>query len=170
MALQIDTPIQFLKGVGPKLGDLLRKHGVATILDLVHWYPRAYEDRRAARNIASLKPDELVSLKAQVVNVASFNMGRSRRKIYDITVRDGTGKVHCKYFRVPYKGYFERFQPNQMVRVIGKVTFYRGQIEFHHPDIQDYEEESAEDQNKLLPISSAVCKRSPPNKPALVRC
>jgi ATP-dependent DNA helicase RecG len=152
MALQIDTPIQFLKGVGPKLGDLLNKHGVDTILDLITWYPRAYEDRRAARNIASLKPDELVSLKAQVVNVKSFNMGKSRRKIYDITVRDSTGKVHCKYFRVPYKGYFERFQPNQYVRVIGKVLFYRGQIEFHHPDIQDFVEEASEDASKLLPI------------------
>lgn len=155
MALKIDTPVQFLKGVGPKLGDVLRGKGVQTVNDLLQWYPRAYEDRRAARSISSLKPDELVSLKAQVVSVSSFNMGKSRRKMYDVTVRDGTGKVHCKFFRVPYKGYFERFQPNQIVRVIGKVTYYRGQIEFHHPDIQDFDEEvveAGEERDTLLPI------------------
>ncbi len=154
MPLRIDTPVQFLKGVGPKLGDVLRGKGVQTVNDLLQWYPRAYEDRRAARSIASLRPDELVALKAQVVSVSSFHMGKSRRKMYDVTVRDGTGKVHCKFFRVPYKGYFERFQPSQFVRVIGKVTFYRGQIEFHHPDIQDGEEDVAEGEGRdaLLPI------------------
>lgn len=158
MALRLETPIQFLKGVGPKLADILRAKGVHNVGDLLQWYPRAYEDRRAARSIASLKPDELVSLKAQVVSVSSIPLGapggRGRRKMYDVTVRDGTGKVHCKFFRVPYKGYFERFQPNQMVRVIGKVTYYRGRIEFHHPDIQDFDSgvETEEEQDSLLPI------------------
>lgn len=150
--VKLDTPIQFLKGVGPKLGDVLRKKGVSTVGDLLEWYPRAYEDRRAARNIASLQPDELVSLRAEVVRVSSFNMGKSKRKIYDVTLRDGTGKIHCKFFRVPYKGYFERFQPNQMVRVIGKVTHYRGQIEFHHPDIQDDSGTDAPEQDLMIPV------------------
>lgn len=152
MNLKLDTPVQFLKGVGPKLGDTLRKKGIVTVQDLLEWYPRAYEDRRAARNIASLKPDELVSLRAQVVRVSSFNMGRSTRKIYDVTVTDGTGKIHCKFFRVPYKGYFERFQPNQTVRVVGRVTHYRGQIEFHHPDLQDDSGDDAAEQDKLIPV------------------
>ncbi|MEK7355087.1 MAG: DEAD/DEAH box helicase, partial [Bdellovibrionota bacterium] len=157
--IKLDTPVQFIKGVGPKLGDVLRKKGVTTVQDLLEWYPRAYEDRRAARNIASLKPEELVSLRARVVRVSSINMGASRRKMYDVTVTDGTGKIHCKFFRVPYKGYFERFQPNQQVRVIGKVTHYRGQIEFHHPDIQhDNPEKSGdeagdESENQMIPIS-----------------
>ncbi|RYZ75799.1 MAG: DEAD/DEAH box helicase, partial [Proteobacteria bacterium] len=136
-SLKLDTEVQYIKGVGPKLGEILRKKGVETLADLLEWYPRAYEDRRAARTIASLQPDELVSLKARVLRVSSFNMGASRRKIYDVVVTDGTGKIHCKYFRAPYKGYFERFKPNQEVRVIGKVSAYRGQIEFNHPDIQD---------------------------------
>ena len=137
MSLKLDTPVQFIKGVGPKLGEILRKKGVATVQDLLEWYPRAYEDRRAARTIASLKPDELVSLRAKVIRVSSFNLGASRRKVYDVILSDGTGKIHCKYFRVPYKGFFERFKPNQDVRVIGKVAIYKGQLEFSHPDIQD---------------------------------
>ncbi len=155
--LKLDTPIQFLKGVGPKLGDVLSKKGIRDIRDLIEYYPRAYEDRRAARNIASLKPGELVSLKAQIVNVSSYNMGKSRRKIYDVTLYDGSGKIHCKYFRVPYRGYFERFKIGEMLRVVGKVTFYRSSIEFHHPDLEEIkaEEEESKDQeskDQVLPI------------------
>ena len=149
---RLDTPVQFIKGVGPKLGEVLRKKEVATVQDLLEWFPRAYEDRRAARNIASLRPDETVSLNAQVVKVNSFNMGKSSRKIYDVLLSDETGRIHCKFFRVPYKGYFERFRPGQTVRVIGKVSHYRGQLEFSHPELQDESSDDAVDHDKLIPI------------------
>ena len=154
MSLKLDTPVQFIKGVGPKLGDVLRKKGIETVQDLLEWYPRAYEDRRAARTISSLQGDELVSLKAKVIRVSSFNMGASKRKIYDVTISDGTGKIHCKFFRVPYKGFFERFKPNQEVRVIGKVQAYRGQLEFNHPDIQDESAgaEEGESRDEMIPV------------------
>lgn len=153
MAVQIDTPIQYLKGVGPKLGDILRRRGVSTVGELLEWFPRAYEDRRAARSISSLEEGQIVSLTAHVLSVRSINMGRSHRKIYDIVIADSTGRIGCKYFRVPYKGYFERFTANQKVRVSGKVTRYRGKIEFHHPDLELISEESdlaAED--RLIPL------------------
>ena len=154
MGLYIDTPIQYLKGVGPKLGTILKKKGIHTLNDLFENYPRTYEDRRAVRNIASLVPNETVSLEAEVVNVSSYNLGKSRRKVYDVTLRDGSGLIHCKYFRVPYRGYFERFQPRMAVRVVGKVTHYRQKIEFHHPDIQEIGASEEELKDQLIPIYS----------------
>ncbi len=151
MALSLDTEIQYLKGVGPSLGTLFSRHGIKTIQDLLQNYPRAYEDQRAARNIASLKVDDVVSVKANIVSVASYNMGKSTRKIYDVLVRDSSGQVKCKFFRTPYRGYFERFKPNQEVRVVGKVTHYRGHVEFHHPDIKDIEPDEAVS-DALIPI------------------
>ncbi len=151
MALCLETEIQYLKGVGPKLGALFSRHGIKTISDLLMNFPRAYEDRRAARNIASLKPDDIVSLKARIVSVSSYNMGKSSRKIYDLLIRDSSGQIRCKYFRSPYKGYFERFKQDQEIRVVGRVTDYRGRLEFHHPDLKDVEPE--EDlQDALIPI------------------
>lgn len=155
MALRLDTSIQYLKGVGPKLGSLFNRHGIKTIQDLLEFYPRAYEDRRAARNIASLKPNELVSLRAHVVKVSAINMGRSNRKMYDVAVKDASGIIHCKFFRVPYKGYFERFTPFKEVRVVGKVTEYRGRIEFHHPDIRDIQE-GEENEDAVIPIYTEI--------------
>lgn len=155
MALRLDTQIMYLKGVGPKLGDLFSRKGLKTLRDLFEFYPRAYEDQRAARNISSLKTDDIVSIKATVVNVHSINMGRSTRKMYDVLVKDSSGQIHCKYFRVPYKGYFERFKPFTEVRVVGKVTNYRGRLEFHHPDIRDIEPDD-EIQDALIPLYTEI--------------
>lgn len=153
--MELSTQIQYLKGVGPKLGHLLGKRGLRQVGDLLHVYPRAYEDRRAIRSIQSLVPNQMVSLKAQVVSVRSIPLGRTGRKIWDLTLKDSTGKISCKYFRVPYKGYFERFEPFSYVRVIGKVTNYKGRIEFHHPDVHPVQEDE-ETKNELIPIYTEV--------------
>lgn len=155
MALRLDTSLQYLKGVGPKLASLFSRHGIRTLAELMEFYPRAYEDQRAARNIASLKVGDIVSVKAQVVSVHSINMGKSHRKMYDVVVRDSSGQIRCKFFRVPYKGYFERFTPFKEVRVVGKVTDYRGRAEFHHPDIRDIDPEE-ENQDALIPLYTEI--------------
>src|SRR6195256_909750 len=98
MSLQIDTEVQFVKGVGPKLGDLLRRRGIARVQDLLEFYPRTYEDRRAVRHIQSLVPDQLVSIKAKIFRVRSMPMGKSKRRIYEVLVGDATGRIACKYF------------------------------------------------------------------------
>lgn len=156
--LKFDTNVQFLKGVGPRLSALLSRHGVSTISDLLEFYPRTYEDRRVARNITSLQADETVSLRAHILNVRSFAMGASKRKIYEVLLGDGSGKIACKFFRVPYKGYFERFRPHMQIRVVGKVTNYRGRLEFHHPDLRDIseEEESQNEKDQLMPIYTEI--------------
>ncbi len=151
MALRPDTSIQYVKGIGPKLGEMLERRGLKTVKDLVEFFPRTYEDRRVARQISTLTTGELVSIKAQLISVQSFQMGASKRRIYDITIGDSSGRIHCKFFRVPYKGYFERFQPQQTVRVIGKVIFYRGRLEFHHPDLHAVDPNEV-DVDELLPI------------------
>jgi len=153
--LRRDTSLQYIKGVGPSLGSLLGKRGLRDVGDLLDYYPRAYEDRRAARNIGSLKDGDLVSLKATIVNVSGFNMGKSKRKIYDVLVRDTSGQIHCKFFRVPYRGYFERFEKGKEVRVVGKVLNYRGRLEFHHPDLRDVVPEEDEG-DALLPIYTEI--------------
>jgi ATP-dependent DNA helicase RecG len=155
MALRLDTSLQYLKGVGPKLASLFSRHGIRTVSELFEFYPRAYEDQRAARNIASLRVGDIVSLKAQVVSVHSIPMGRSQRKMYDVVVRDSSGQIRCKFFRMPYKGYFERFTPYKEVRVVGKVTDYHGKVQFQHPDIRDIDPEE-ENQDALIPLYTEI--------------
>ena len=151
MALRLDSSVQYIKGVGPKLGDIFARRGIKTVADLLEFYPRAYEDQRAARNISSLQAGEIVSLKATILSCKAIPLGTSTRKIYDVIVKDNSGQVSCKFFRVPYRGYFDRFQPFKEVRVVGKVLFYKGRIEFHHPEIRDIETDDLP-QDAIIPI------------------
>ena len=159
MGLLMSTDIKYLKGVGPKLSSILRSRGIHTIQDFLECYPRAYEDRRAVRSISNLKEGDSVSLRAQVVGIRSTSMGRSHRRIYDILVKDSTGQICCKYFRIPYKGYFQKFQPGQSVRIIGKVTSYRDQLQFQHPDIHDVTKNESTDESiedGLIPLYTDI--------------
>jgi ATP-dependent DNA helicase RecG len=149
--LALKTQVQYVKGVGPALGEILAKNGVRTVKDLIEIFPRTYEDRRSGIKIKDLKLDQLVSMKAQLIKVQSVPLGRTSRKIYDITLQDSSGQIHCKFFRVPYKGYFERFRLFQDIRVVGKVIDYRGRLEFHHPDLRDIDEEE-ELQDEVVPV------------------
>ncbi|MAV90382.1 MAG: ATP-dependent DNA helicase RecG [Bdellovibrionaceae bacterium] len=154
--LKLDTPLQYLKGVGPKLGTLLAKRDLRSVGDLLHVFPRGYEDRRAMRSIRSLVPNQTVSLKAQVVRVRSIPLGRTRRKIWEIVLKDETGQISCKYFRSPYRGYFERFEPHQTVRVVGKVILYRNNLEFHHPDIHPINVSEEAEKDELIPLYTEI--------------
>lgn len=170
MAFSVDTPVQYVKGVGPKLGVLLKKKGIETLRDLLEFYPRAYEDRRAARSIASLNDGDFVGLQAEVARATAMPMGRTGRKIYDISIRDSSGTIHCKFFRIPFRGYFEKFQPGLKVRVVGKVILYRNQLEFHHPELHEWtEEEDREVKDELLPIYSETDGLSSKKLQAIIR-
>ncbi len=153
--LMLDTDLQYIKGIGPKLAQLLKSRGLSVVQDLLDYFPRAYEDRRAIRNIKSLQPDDVVSLKAEIVKISSIALGKSHRRMYDVFIKDDSGAIHCKFFRVPFKGYFDKFQPGSIIKVTGKVTLYRNQKEFHHPDIKEfnYEEEISD---VIVPIYSEI--------------
>ena len=157
MSVNLSTPVQYLKGVGPKLGQLLGKRGVENIGDLLEFYPRTYEDRRAMRQIADLQPEQRVQVRVQVIKVRSQNLGRTRRKMYEVLVGDSSGRIACKFFRVPYRGYFERFSEQSLVKVTGKVVDYRGKLEFHHPTIEPVlPDEDESDEDLIIPIYTEI--------------
>ncbi|RME15282.1 MAG: ATP-dependent DNA helicase RecG [Bdellovibrio sp.] len=168
MALFPDTDVQYIKGVGPRLGQILKKRGVYSVDDLLQWYPRAYEDRRAIRNIASLKPEDVVSLEVQVLRKNSFSSRYGRRKIYEVIVGDSSGQMACRFFRPPYKGFFEQLEPGLRVKVTGKAKVFGGRLLFMHPEILPLKPEEKV-QNDLLPIYTETEGLSPNKLRRLIR-
>lgn len=153
--LAFTTLIQYIKGVGPKLAELFNKRNIFTVEDLLRYYPRIYEDRRSNRLISQLEPNQLVSLRLSIKSTRSMMLGRSGRKMYEVLLADQSGQISCKFFRVPYKGYFERFKPHTIIQVIGKPIIYRGKLEFHHPELKDVNlDENPTDQ--LIPIYTEI--------------
>jgi ATP-dependent DNA helicase RecG len=115
--LELSTPVQYVKGVGPRIGEVLAAKGIHTVGDLLHYLPFRYEDRLNPRGIAELLPGEMATVIAEVRNSGLF---RTRRMpIFQLTVGQGRARLRCLWFNAIYlQG---KFQPGQMIALYGKV-------------------------------------------------
>jgi ATP-dependent DNA helicase RecG len=158
MDIALDTPVQYLKGVGPKISSLLAKKDIHNVVDALHWFPRTYEDRKSATAIQDLIPGQLVSFVGRVALYREIPMGRTVRRIHEIIFKDETGKISAKWFRVPFRNYFSNYKAGALVRVTGEVKAYRGSTEIHHPDLRLLDEDGTDPTEDgdagLLPIYS----------------
>jgi ATP-dependent DNA helicase RecG len=115
--LELSTPVQYVKGIGPKLAEILAAKGIATVDDLVHYLPFRYEDRLNPRGIAELRAGEMATVIGEVRNSGLF---RTRRMpIFQLTVGQGRSRLRCIFFNAAYlQG---KFEPGQLIALYGKV-------------------------------------------------
>ncbi len=115
--LELSTPVQYVKGIGPKLAEILAAKGIATVDDLLHYLPFRYEDRLNPRGIAELRPGEMATVIGEVRNSGLF---RTRRMpIFQLTVGQGRSRLRCIFFNATYlQG---KFEPGQLIALYGKV-------------------------------------------------
>jgi ATP-dependent DNA helicase RecG len=131
--LEPSTPVQYVKGVGPRLAEILAAKGIATVDDLLHYLPFRYEDRLNPRSVAELRAGEMATVIAEVRNSGLF---RTRRMpIFQLTVGQGRAKLKCVWFNAAYLA--DRFQAGQMVALYGKVEEDRdGQLQIMQPQFE----------------------------------
>ncbi len=141
--LELSTPIQFAKGIGPRLAETLAAKGITVIEDLLYYLPFRYEDRINPRTIAELSPGEMASVIAEVRTSALF---RARSMpIMEMTAGQGRTTLKCMWFRGTYLK--DRFQPGQMVALYGKVeqdSRGRGGLQMLQPQFEILDEAEAE--------------------------
>ncbi|MGB6975570.1 MAG: ATP-dependent DNA helicase RecG [Terracidiphilus sp.] len=113
----LDDPVKFVRGVGPRVAELLAPKGIATAEDLLYHLPFRYEDRQNPRSLDDLVPGETASVIAEVRGAALL---RTRRMpIYELTLGRGLRSLKCIWFHATYlEG---KFQAGQTVAVYGKV-------------------------------------------------
>ncbi len=115
--LTLETPVQFVKGIGPAIAKMLAEKGVATVEDLLLHLPFRYEDRLNPRALNELQPGEMASV---IGEVRGATLLRTRRMpIFEMTVGQGLSSMKCLWFHGTYlEG---KFKPGQMVALFGKV-------------------------------------------------
>jgi ATP-dependent DNA helicase RecG len=115
--LELSTPVQYVKGVGPRIGEVLATKGIYTVGDLLHYLPFRYEDRLNPRGISELRPGEMATVVGEVRNSGLF---RTRKMpIFQLTVGQGRACLRCLFFHATYlQG---KFTPGQMIALYGKV-------------------------------------------------
>src|SRR5271167_1721700 len=131
--LEPATPIQYVKGVGPRLAEVLVAKGIATVDDLLHYLPFRYEDRLNPRSVAELRAGEMATVIAEVRNSGLF---RTRRMpIFQLTVGQGRARLKCIWFNAAYLQ--DRFQAGQMLALYGKVEEDRdGELQIVQPQFE----------------------------------
>jgi ATP-dependent DNA helicase RecG len=115
--LELSTPVQYVKGVGPRIGEVLATKGICTVGDLLHYLPFRYEDRLNPRGISELRPGEMATVVGEVRNSGLF---RTRKMpIFQLTVGQGRARLRCLFFNATYLQ--DKFTPGQMIALYGKV-------------------------------------------------
>ena len=115
--LELSTPVQYVKGVGPRVAEVLAGRGIRTVGDLLYYLPFRYEDRLNPRGISELRPGEMATVIGEVRNSGLF---RTRRMpIFQLTVGQGRARLRCLWFNATYLK--DKFIPGQMIALYGKV-------------------------------------------------
>ena len=115
--LELGTPIQFIKGVGPRVAEALGAKGIATAEDLLYYLPFRYEDRLNPRSISELREGEMASVIAEVRSSGLFRT--KKMPIFEMNAGQGRTSLKCIWFRGTYLE--DRFKPGQIVALYGKV-------------------------------------------------
>jgi len=115
--LDLNTDVKYVKGVGPKVAEVLAEKGITTVEDLLYYLPFRYEDRLNPRGINELKAGEMASVIAEVRGSGLF---RTRRMpIFEMTVGQGRSTLKCIWFNATYLK--DKFRAGQTVSLYGKV-------------------------------------------------
>src|SRR5947208_7051536 len=143
--LELGTPVQYVKGIGPRLAEILGAKGIHTVDDLLHYLPFRYEDRLNPRTIAELRAGEMATVIAEVRTSGLF---RTRRMpIFQMTAGQGRTRLRCIWFTGTYLK--DKFKPGQMVALYGRVEDSRGELELRQPQFEIIGEGEEEAEKKI---------------------
>ena len=166
--LNVESGVQFLKGVGPVRAELLASRGIRTVEDLLYYTPFRYEDRTRLLRIRDLVPGQTATIFARVLTCGAL---RTRRGvyIYDLAASDSTGMLRCKWFNAVYLEKNRVFHSGQQVFFHGKVDRDRygtGTLEIIQPQFEILAEDGAEGGDSLeigrvVPIYEAIASLGP---------
>lgn len=132
----LTTPLDAIRGVGPRLVEKLAKMGLSTVEHALYTLPFRYEDRRQLIPISKVKPDSRELFYGEVLTAGEKTTSRSRRKLFEVIVGDGSGIISLKWFHYR-KNWIEKQYPIGRRGIFcGEVKRFGGVTEIHHPDVE----------------------------------
>ena len=148
----LDTPIEYLKGVGPQRGDLLRKEmNIHKYGDLIHLYPNRYIDRTRYFKINQLiNSNSEVQIVGKVVHIKTIDQGKGKSRLV-ATFLDDTGQMELVWFQ-GQKWVKESLKLNTVYVIFGKVTQFGSVFNMAHPEMELLEEHKTTLRSAMQPV------------------
>ncbi len=149
---KLSIPVQYIKGVGPKVAHLLGGKGLQTVEDMLYFLPRRYEDRRSVKKISLTQIGNWETVIGEVINAETQQY--RRKKIFEVTIDDGGGRVTAKWFEGNYTYLRKIFKKGVRVIVTGRIRGFLSGKDIVHPDFEILDEE--DNLNQLLHFKRIV--------------
>ncbi len=133
----VDSPVKYVKGVGPVRERYLNLLGIYTIRDLLFYPPRKYIDSSVVKSISQAKTGEDVTIIGEVVDV--FVKRARSMKIGTVVVYDGTGTISAKWFNQDWV--VKYFKKGETVSISGKISMFGFEKQIISPEYEKLERE-----------------------------
>jgi len=148
--LKLNSPVRYVKGIGPKRSQYLKKIGVETVNDLLFLVPRRYVDYSNILKIKDLRINDEATILGKV-QLTEKQKTRKRGILIKVVMADGTDSIVLKWFNRP--DLKNRFKVGDWLIVSGKMTFFRGR-QLINPiyEILDEEEIREKTHGSIIPI------------------
>ena len=130
-----ETPIEYLKGVGPQRGEVLRKElGIFKFKDLLYHFPFRYVDRSRFHLISEVQDDAAyIQIKGRIVSMNTIGQKRAQRLV--AILRDESGTIELVWFK-GIKWIAGNLKSGVEYAVFGKPSEFNGKFNFVHPEIE----------------------------------
>jgi len=146
-----DTPVRFLKGVGPVKASRLLTLGVQTVEDLLYLFPRRYENRGVAAPLGSLQAGSFSSAVATVLAIERKPTRRRNLTLVTALLSDGSSLAQAVWFN--RKGLERVLTPGTKASFYGKVERRGGLLQYTNPEFEVLaDEDDPSDQRTVVPV------------------
>lgn len=155
----LQTPIDYLKGIGPNRADLLRSElGIHTFQDLLNLFPNRYLDRTHYYKIAQLQPtNSEVQILGKITHIKTVESNKKKRLV--ATFIDETGSMELVWFR-GIKWIRENLKLNVPYVIFGKTNHFQGSYSMPHPEMELMKTHQAKIRSAMQPVYPSTEKLS----------
>lgn len=162
----LQTPIDYLKGIGPNRADILRKEvGIHTYGDLLNFFPNRYLDKTRFYKINQLQRNSAeVQVVGKIVNIRMVEQKRGKRLVADFI--DDTGRMELVWFR-GHKWIRENLKVNVPYVIFGKTNWFNGIFSMPHPEmelVEDYKKNLRTAMQPVYPSTEKLAKSGITNR------
>ena len=153
----LSNPIEYLKGVGPLKGDLLKKElNIFTFKDLLEHFPYRHIDKTEIKKISDITPaTDFIQIAGRIVSCEIMGEKRGRRLVAEL--RDDTGSLELTWFQ-GISWIQKNIQVGQSYLVFGKLSYFMGSPQITHPETELFTPEKKDGKNYLEPVYPATEK------------
>src|SRR5579885_1824119 len=130
--MTLESPLEAVKGVGPALAKKLAGLGIHSVDDLLHYYPRRYDDYSLVVPIKEIKPGP-VTIQAVIKQVRGRYVRRGMH-ITEAVASDKTGSVRIVWFNQPYRA--DAIKTEQAYYISGQFEFSRQRLALMNPSVE----------------------------------